>query len=433
MAGQIPRASPLQPMSVTNMPSQRPKPNPRRIGPTALGVAVTGAAVCVFAAVALAPGLRGSAGPPSSPTPLPSPRVLPAIPGVLEPGRYRVSAPPSSWIRVTVPAGWSDVSNERGGGLIKGEAATLHFGPVGSLVADPCPGGGSRGTEEIPVGPTVADLVAALGSLPVLEVSPPQQITSEGNQGMQLELTNPGPACPYFDLWRTPASFGEWWDVELRAGWHGVVRILDVDGRRFAIVASSRLEAGTDVERELSEILDSIEIEPIHASTSPSASEPAPTASMLPDLPLPGARGGFMGEYGWTGSPSSIGRMHHVVDGGNGNFRQTQLVFTVRDDCFANGDGPNPVPVTVAGFDGLYVEPYDDPGVLFAVQGGERTGAYALAVGGRTLCVYLSWDPTTTQAELDAGRAVVESIRAQPIGPNGIRIVFTLPGGWDTG
>ena len=58
--------------------------------------------------------------------------------------------------------------------------------------------------------------------------------------------------------------------------------------------------------------------------------------------------------------------------------------------------------------------------------------AYALAIGDRTLCVYLTWDPDTTQDELESARQVVESLRGQPFGDNGIRII-TLPEGWDTG
>ena len=91
--------------------------------------------------------------------------------------------------------------------------------------------------------------------------------------------------------------------------------------------------------------------------------------------------------------------------------------------------------MTVAGLDGLYVEPYEDPAVMFMPppRGSAVTGAYALAVGDRTLCVYLTWDPDTTQSELEAARQVVESLRGQPIGRDGIRITFTLPDGWDTG
>ena len=66
-------------------------------------------------------------------------------------------------------------------------------------------------------------------------------------------------------------------------------------------------------------------------------------------------------------------------------------------------------------------------------RGGATTGAYALAIGDRTLCVYLTWDPDSPQDEVEAARQVVESIRGQPFGQDGIRINFTLPAGWDTG
>ena len=173
----------------------------------------------------------------------------------------------------------------------------------------------------------------------------------------------------------------------------------------------------------------------------PSASdEPVPSASMLPDLGLPGMSPYEPGgEYGWTGAPGSSAGLHKVVEASAGGFRQTQLTFAVADDCFAYGTDGETVPVTVAGLDGLYFEPYEDPDVLFYSRGlrtDETTGAYALPIGDRTLCVYLTWDPDTTQDELEEARQVVESIRAQPLGTDlqgGIRINFTLPARWDTG
>lgn len=163
---------------------------------------------------------------------------------------------------------------------------------------------------------------------------------------------------------------------------------------------------------------------------------PAPSASGLPTLSMPGSRATEpAGEFGWVGAPGSFTGMHSVVLVGDGTFRQTQIVFAVNDDCFGSPMGSTPTTVTVAGFDALYVEPYAAPDgriVMFNEQGSETTAAYALAIGDRTLCVYLSWDPTTTPAELAAARAVIESIRAETAGA-GIRMVFTTEGGWDTG
>jgi hypothetical protein len=162
---------------------------------------------------------------------------------------------------------------------------------------------------------------------------------------------------------------------------------------------------------------------------------PMPSASVLPDLNMPGTRSSPAGEYGWTGELGSRTGMHMVVEMAGGGYQQTQMVFAIEDDCFAGGEGPEPIAVTVAGLDGRYVEPYDGPGVLFMPEreSGQITGGYALPIDDRTLCVYLTWDSTSTPEELDAARQVVESIRGQAFGANGIRIVFTLPEGWDIG
>ena len=172
-------------------------------------------------------------------------------------------------------------------------------------------------------------------------------------------------------------------------------------------------------------------------STTPASGRPVPTssASLLPELAMPGARRSPAGEYGWEGALGSRTGMHKYVESAGGGTRQTQIVFAIKNDCFASVEGPDPVPTTVAGLGGWYVEPYDGPGVLFMPErdSGQTTGAYALPIDDRTLCVYLTWDATTTADELDAEREVVESIRGQASGPSGIRISFTLPEGWDTG
>ena len=175
--------------------------------------------------------------------------------------------------------------------------------------------------------------------------------------------------------------------------------------------------------------------------TSESSMEASATPmASLPNLGLPGASrrgGGFVaGEFGWTGASGSMGGMHSVVEdpAAPDGFRQIQLTFAVEDDCFAYGADTAPRTVEVAGFDALYIEPYDAPDVLFTIpRGAATTRAYAVAIADRTLCLYLTWDPDSTQEELESARQVLQSIRAQPYGPDGIRINFTLPDGWDTG
>lgn len=182
---------------------------------------------------------------------------------------------------------------------------------------------------------------------------------------------------------------------------------------------------------------------PPRAVVDPRATPPVPSASMLPELGLPGTSPDEpAGEYGWEGSLGDKDGMHHVFGNEVIGTRETQLVFANEHDCFAHGTDGEPEHLTVAGLEGLYVEPYNHRDVLFHGTGGlETTGAYALPIGDRTLCVYLSWDPDTTVVELSAAREVVESIRGQPVefilgqpnGRDGIRIIYTLPAGWDTG
>lgn len=181
------------------------------------------------------------------------------------------------------------------------------------------------------------------------------------------------------------------------------------------------------------------------ASLAEQTPAPTPTASILPARGMPGTRGPYLaGEFGWTAFElGSKTGMHSVIENESSpdESRQTQLIFAVENDCFPaarprRGDVPaaKPTAKTVAGLDGLYLEPYDDPSVLFIVppRGGETTAAYALPIGDRTLCAYLTWDAATTPDELNAAREVLESIRGQPFGQDGIRINFTLPAGWDT-
>lgn len=184
---------------------------------------------------------------------------------------------------------------------------------------------------------------------------------------------------------------------------------------------------------------------PPRAVVDPRATQPVPSASMLPVLGLPGTGPDEpAGEYGWEGSLGDKAGMHHVVETPEtGTYRQTQLVFANENDCFAHRTDGEPEPRTVAGLEALYVEPYEDPDIVFVRRAVETTAAYALPIGDRTLCVYLSWDPDTTPAELSAAREVVESIRGQPVeftilgasplAGTDIRILYTLPAGWDTG
>jgi hypothetical protein len=108
------------------------------------------------------------------------------------------------------------------------------------------------------------------------------------------------------------------------------------------------------------------------------------------------------------------------------------MLFRATFDCL-KASQQQQVPVRVNGFDGVVVEPYEPPVPFGSPEGIEITRAYRLDIGGRHLCVYLTWHPTTTDDEIDTAARILDTLRAEHIGEDGIRIVFTLDGGWDTG
>ncbi len=176
--------------------------------------------------------------------------------------------------------------------------------------------------------------------------------------------------------------------------------------------------------------------------TSPEAgstASPEPSASMLPRLRLPGTSPNEpAGEYGWEGSAGSTpsgpqNGMHRVVDDGPRAREATAILFSAGPDCLGAFDVRDATNVRVAGLTGVFIEPYEPPVTFGGADGGDVTRAYALEVEDRTLCVFVTWLPETTPEELREALAVLETIRAQPIGSDGVRINFTLPSGWDTG
>ena len=106
--------------------------------------------------------------------------------------------------------------------------------------------------------------------------------------------------------------------------------------------------------------------------------------------------------------------------------------FAVGPACLHAIEAQHPTSVRVAGLDALSVGSFKPPQGFNGV-GDEITRAYALPIGDRTLCVYATWHPTTSDADRAAALAIVDTIRAQPIGKDRIRVTFILRDRWDTG
>jgi hypothetical protein len=168
-------------------------------------------------------------------------------------------------------------------------------------------------------------------------------------------------------------------------------------------------------------------------AASPAASSAIPPAAegSLPALRLPGTRSSPAGKYGWEGGLGERAGMHRVIEVREPR-EATAMVFEVGPECLRSTQTPR-VPVRVAALDGVSVEPYEPPVTFGSLSAGTVTRAYALAVGDRTLCVYLTWNDATTAAELDEAVRILDTLEAEPISASRIRLVFTLEDGWDIG
>ena len=156
-------------------------------------------------------------------------------------------------------------------------------------------------------------------------------------------------------------------------------------------------------------------------------------------LRLPGTAASPAGEYGWVGGTGSSAGMHRVIGEDEDAREATVMRFSVGATCLSArpgalpSQGHSPVPVRLGGWNGISVEPYLPVVGFGRLQGDETTRGYELAVGDRTLCVWLTWHATTTVEELDAAMRILDTLRVEPIGDSRIQVLFTLGAGWDTG
>ena len=94
-------------------------------------------------------------------------------------------------VSITVPDGWSGVGNGiwltgPGNGPPDGAGMLIQRGAW--LLTDPCQNGQDA---DIPVGPTVADFVDAVAAHPILDTTPPVDVTLAGYSGKYFDLQIP--------------------------------------------------------------------------------------------------------------------------------------------------------------------------------------------------------------------------------------------------
>jgi hypothetical protein len=246
---------------------------------------LAGAAAAVlvvgFVGYQLLPGIGGSGGPPTvSPTPQASPSMSPTPEPTASlvahelmpfgPGGFDDEDPraASMTFAFTAPPSWEPFEEiavwPAGQGNDPPDGAFVGFNRGGSLFSEPCltveaeaeVEAGADG--DVPVGPTVDDLVTALVDHPSIDVTDPVDVTLAGYSGTYLDLTVPDDIseCARY----RPMYVGHHYAQGPGQRWH--MWILDVDGVRVLVETNDY--PGTSAERLAEEqaIIDSLEITP---------------------------------------------------------------------------------------------------------------------------------------------------------------------------
>jgi hypothetical protein len=218
------------------------------------------------------PSMSPTQEPSPSPTPEPSASLVTHILTPFGPGGFDDSDPRAASMTFTfdAPASWepfglggSDPGPGEGLGVwIDGngppDGADLSFYRGAALFSDPCLTEQEADAEgDVPVGPTVDDLVTALVDHPSLDVASPVDVTLAGYSGKYVDLQVPDDisACATYrpmDVHIYAQGPGQRWHM-----W-----ILDVGGVRVLVETNDF--AGTSSQRlaELQAMIDSLEITP---------------------------------------------------------------------------------------------------------------------------------------------------------------------------
>jgi hypothetical protein len=210
--------------------------------------------------------------PSTNPTPEPTASLVTHALTPFGPGGFDDEDPRAASITFTfdAPAGWEPFGlggSDPGPGEALGvwidgngppDGATLGFYPGSGLFSDPCLTEEEADAEaDVPVGPTVDDLVTALVDHPSLDVTSPVDVTLAGYSGKYLDLQVPDDisACAYYrpmDVHIYAQGPGQRWHM-----W-----VLDVGGVRVLVETNDY--AGTSAQRLAEEqaMIDSLEINP---------------------------------------------------------------------------------------------------------------------------------------------------------------------------
>ncbi|MEO7295228.1 MAG: hypothetical protein ABIZ57_03710 [Candidatus Limnocylindria bacterium] len=254
----------------------RRTPTMNKIVTLGLGAAAVVVALVVSAQFLGSPG--GTGGPGNDPSPSPEASVADRTPepsavgptdfaaqpiSRLEEGDYVFTHLPGVRVIFTASSNWERNIPNWVVWSIDDNKARMEASTVDNVVIDPCQP--DLGFKDPAVGPTVDDLVTALGAVPGLTFSAPADVTQDGYSGVRLDYVPPGELDNCLDDMgeailmsvdgSVPAEHGF---ISAPNGADAVsLYIYDVDGTRVVITAAYT-ENRTD---ELDEMLASIRFE----------------------------------------------------------------------------------------------------------------------------------------------------------------------------
>lgn len=225
----------------------------------AFAVATTAVVVALAFGIRLLPSVgsavEGAAGD-RTPAPSSTPMVLADAPDTgLAAGRYIVDRPFPVSITFDVPQGWINCT---GGPLEQSVCGPANQGfsvlIIESVVRDPCDP--SSAPQDLLVGPSVDDLVAAISGLRDFEATDAIDVVVDGFNGKEIEVTAPSATCQLL-TWSTADRTNG-----VEQGEINLLRILDVGGVRVMLAAAHHPRLSADQVAELRAIMDSVRIAP---------------------------------------------------------------------------------------------------------------------------------------------------------------------------
>ena len=170
----------------------------------------------------------------------------------LEPGDYAFTQIPGVQIVSTLGTGWERNEEEYVVWTIEDDKASIAALTVHNLYRNPCEP--ELGLLNPAVGPTVDDLVTALGAVPDLTFTEPVEITQDGFAGVRLDYASN--TCP--------VPLGSWFLMSVNGGTDvteapegdesASFYIYDVEGTRVVITASPTPQRAADLDAVLESI-----------------------------------------------------------------------------------------------------------------------------------------------------------------------------------